>query len=892
MGKEIRKYFIPIINCLIFSLSGNFAYSQSVISGTVKDTLERPVPYVNVFLKPQNEDGIVAFATTQENGSYELMTNEMGAFEITFSSISFKKTTIPILLERNKKYRLNVVLKEEPFALDEVIINSDRAVILKKDTIIFKADAFKRGNEETVEDLLKNIPGITVDSDGKIKVGEREIEKLMVEGDDLFEKGYKMLTNNLDASTVNKVEVYEKYSNNRLLKGVEDSERVALNLTLKNNVKNKLFGAIKPGYGLVSENKYDASASIISFRKDSKLYGFTNFNNIGIKTSTALSKLMESGDDSNLGSIKLNQSSASFIDLINYQPDVGEERTNFNNAEMASLNNIYSLGSKIKLKTIGFLNLDENKFFRQSTDMYFLPTGNLTTTEDYQLYRKILAGFAHTQLIYDNTKNEVFEYSGKYSGNRLRTNTELLFNNDFSREYLNEDPFTTNQRFKYTNKLRPNKVLLLDGYYLYASNPQKYDNDSFLFNGLFHNGDQVNGVSQESNNTINAMGFDASLFSRKANNDLWTAKIGVDYSADHYISRLGLLEIDENPVGFQNNSKYKQFNIFLEPSYRLKMGSVALKGNIRLVQNATSFKTEDQTLDSSPFFINPKITLNWKINENNRIASSFTYEEKNPSVRAVQNGYVLTQYNVFSKGLQNTKPLTSSTFFINYTLGNILSVFYANTSFIYVKSHDYLGSKSIITQNYTLNELILLKNKKFLNLQTDSNIYLQSLSSNLKFKLGYNTQNFENSVNGNFRSVSISTYNYGAELKSAFTGPFNFHVGTEWFQSIYNTSMKQESTRNRSFIDIVYQPVDKLVLSMSASKHYFSDLDKDNNTYNFMDFEAKYPLIKNKFSVSLVGKNLLNTRRFREVNVSDIGIFKSEFQLLPRFLMLKINIRF
>lgn len=711
----------------------------------------------------------------------------------------------------------------------------------------------------------------------------------MVEGDDLFEKGYKLLTKNLDASVVSKVEVYEHYSNNRLLKGIEESDRVALNLTLKSNVKNKLFGALKPGYGLASENRYETSATIISFRKVSKIYGFAYFNNIGLETSTALSEMMDSGVENSFG--LENDPSVSFIKLINYKPDVGEERTNFNNAEMASLNNIYTLSPKLKLKTIGFLNWDENDFFRKSTDIYFLPTGNFTTTENYQLNGKTLSGFAHAQLNYDISKTEIFEYSGKYSGNRLRTNTSLLFNNDFSNEFLNEDPFTTNQRFKYTNKLKANQALLLNGYYLYSDNPQQYGNNRFVFEDLFQNENQVSAVSQKSGNSINAMGFDAGLFTRRENNDLWEAKIGLDYSDNRFISDFDLMGMDENPEGFQNDSKYKQFNFFLEPSYRVKMGSFAITGNIRFVQNFTNLKTEDLMLDASPFFINPRITADWELNKTNRILSFFKYESRNPSLANVQNGYVLTQYNRFLKGLENIEPLKSSTFFLNYTLGTILSVFYANTSFMYIKNHDYLGSKSIITPDYSLNELIRLEDKEFVSFQTDSNIYLQSLASNLKIKLGYNKQNYENSVNGDLRNVDASTFNYGVELRSAFTGPFNFHIGTEWFNSIYKTTIKQESTRNRSFLDIVYEPLENLILTLNSSQYYFSDLDRDNDMYYFMDFEAKYPLIKNKLSISITGKNLLNTRTFRDVNISDTGIFKAEYQLLPRFLMLKANIR-
>lgn len=881
-----------IINCLILSLSGNFAYSQSIISGTVLDSLQKPIPYINVFLKPQNQDGIIAFTTTRENGSYELKTNSVGNFELTFSSISFKKKIERILLEKGKNYHIDAVLKEKTFTLDEVIVNTDKAITIKKDTIIFKADAFKEGNEETVEDLLKNIPGINVDSEGKIKIGNREVEKVMVEGDDLFEKGYKLLTKNLDAAVINKIEVYEHFSNNRLLKGIEDSDKVALNLTLKNDVKNKLFGSLRPGYGLATENIYDASANIISFRKSNKFYGFINFNNVGLETTAALSEMMDSQSKNNFGDTANENSAVSFIKLINYKPDVGEERTNFNNAEMVSLNDIYTIGPKLKIKTIGFLNWDENDFFRKSSDTYFLPTGNFTTTENYKLFGKTFSGFANTQLTYDKSKTETFEYSGKYSGNRSLTNTSLLFNSEPTNEHLNENPFATDQRFKYTNKLKANQALLINGYYVYSDNPQDYGNSRFLFQDLFQNVNEVTGVSQESKNTINAVGFDAELFTKRTNNDLWQAKIGMDYTNNDYASVFKLDGVGEKPEEFQNTSKYKQLNIFFEPSYRLKLGSVALTGNVHFAQNFTSLKDKDTSLNSSPLLINPKLTIDWELNKTNRIISFFKYESNNPSLQNVQNGYVLAQYNKFSKGLLDIRPLKSSTFFLNYTLGTILSVFYANTSFIYVKNYEYLGSKSFFKPNYSLNELIHLKDKEFINFQTDSNIYLQSLASNVKIKVGYNKQNFENNVNGKLRKVNASIFNYGAELRSAFTGPFNFHIGTEWFNSAYKATINQKNTRNRSFLDLVYQPVENLNFTLFTSRYYFSDLDKDNNTYYFMDFEGICQIIKNRLSLSLVGKNLLNIRTFRNIDIDDTGIFKSEYRLLPRFFIIKATIRF
>ena len=71
----------------------------------------------------------------------------------------------------------------------KIIIENKISITIKKDTIVFNADSFKQGNEQVVEDLLKKIPSLNIDANGTIKVGNQEIEKIMIDGDDMFDKG-------------------------------------------------------------------------------------------------------------------------------------------------------------------------------------------------------------------------------------------------------------------------------------------------------------------------------------------------------------------------------------------------------------------------------------------------------------------------------------------------------------------------------------------------------------------------------------------------------------------------------------------------------------------------------------------------------------------------------
>lgn len=60
----------------------------------------------------------------------------------------------------------------------------------------------------------------------------------------------------------------------------------------------------------------------------------------------------------------------------------------------------------------------------------------------------------------------------------------------------------------------------------------------------------------------------------------------------------------------------------------------------------------------------------------------------------------------------------------------------------------------------------------------------------------------------------------------------------------------------------------------------------------FLNLDTRYKLLDNKLSLGLTGKNLLNTERFRNPPVSDIGTVTTEYRLLQRFVLLKWEYKF
>jgi hypothetical protein len=178
--KNIKISFV----ILVYFVCANIAYSQSkIISGKVVDSLDRAIE--NILVLETNSN---IYDYTDEKGNFFLNKNKLtdtlelrleyfGALIkiIRLSKIEFKNE-VPVKIKIQKKFN----------NLKEVIIQAEKPATIKKDTINFKTRYFTDGTEQSVEDLLKKIPGLQIDSEGTIKIGNQEIEKLMVDGDDLF----------------------------------------------------------------------------------------------------------------------------------------------------------------------------------------------------------------------------------------------------------------------------------------------------------------------------------------------------------------------------------------------------------------------------------------------------------------------------------------------------------------------------------------------------------------------------------------------------------------------------------------------------------------------------------------------------------------------------------
>ena len=894
MGKIMKnkEYLLLLLLC-------NFSFSQSIISGVISDFSNNYISNANIVVRKTNEQGVFAFTFSKQNGKYYLELNETGLFNLSISSLGYETHIVQIEIKNHEnKVVKNIILKDKPHKLGEVIIQFKRPIIIKKDTIIFLANHFLQGNEQVIEDLLKKIPGLNIDSDGTIKIGNKEIEKIMVDSDDFFGKGYKILSKSMPVNQISKIELLKKYSNNRLLKDIEQSDKVAINLILKDDAKRLWFGNLKIGSDFGAfKKRYILKGNLMNFGKNNKYYFLSNLNNIGHNIMSDIDDLINPLSFDEIASIGDNKRVSLPIKQSVHSLNFKKSRTNFNNSELLSLNAIFNPTEKLKIKTLGFFNWDEQDFFRNTVDNVSANGANFISTESYKFRNKKTIGFGKLDFIYNISKTKMLESTTKYNSGNTNGQSDLVFNGASTIENLRSNNTLFDQKTTYSNKFKDKKVVLLTGRFIDEKTPQNYSFNQFLYQDLFPNSSTANNVQQQNKNQMQFAGFEAHLLDRKTNGDLLEFQFGNQFRKDKLSTTFTLFKnstVLENPIDFQNNTTYQTNDLYLKSKYRYKLKDFGITGKLGFHQLFNTLNFSNFSENQNPFFVNPSIGLDWKINDKNKITSSYSYNTTNAKILDVYNDYVLTGFRSFSKGTGTFNQLNASTLLLNYQLGNWSNRFFANTFVFYNKNFDFFSNNTLINQNFTQSERIIIKDRELLSISSKFDYYFKEILSNLKLDIGYSKSNYKNIINNSdLREVKSNNYNYGLELRSGFKGAFNYHIGTKWTTNQIETSTISNSfTDNVSFLDLSFVFNEKFNMQFQTERYFFGNLDKNNNTYYFLDFDARYTIKKNKLTLAITGKNLFNTETFRTFSISDISTSTTEYKLLERFVLLKLEYRF
>ncbi len=274
---------------LLFLVSAFFAFNVSAqtggISGIIKDTLSHgSVKNAVVSLLTPKDSILKGFTRVKEDGSYSIQNIAPGNYILSITHPVFADFVDDILIKSSDEKLAPVALTPKSKLLEAVIVKSGNPIRLKGDTTIYTADSFRVSANANVEELLKKLPGIQVDKDGKIKAMGQTVEKVLVDGEEFFGDDPGMAVKNLRADAVKEVQVFDKKSEQAEFTGIDDGNtQKTINLKLKEDKKKGYFGKIDLAGGLQNkiDDRYNSNILLSSFKGKRKLTGFLLNGNTG-----------------------------------------------------------------------------------------------------------------------------------------------------------------------------------------------------------------------------------------------------------------------------------------------------------------------------------------------------------------------------------------------------------------------------------------------------------------------------------------------------------------------------------------------------------------------------------------------------------------------------------
>ncbi len=271
--------------------------STAAIKGIVYDTASKKgLAYATVSIVNAKDSTLISFTRADSTGNFKMSSLSNGKYLLSASYVGYVPVWKQIEIVKDKELDLGRIDMTDVLNSGNVTVLARRApVTINNDTVEFNTENFKTQPNAVVEDLLKKLPGVTVDADGTVRVNGQRINRVLVNGKEFFTGDPKMATKNLDADAVDKVQVFDKKSDRAEFTGVDDGQsEKAINLKLKKDRNNALFGKITAGAG--DKERYDAQTNINKFKGDQQLSFIGMANNTNRQGFSIMDVLNFSGD--------------------------------------------------------------------------------------------------------------------------------------------------------------------------------------------------------------------------------------------------------------------------------------------------------------------------------------------------------------------------------------------------------------------------------------------------------------------------------------------------------------------------------------------------------------------------------------------------------------------
>lgn len=863
------KYIIFIIINLIITIS----YSQN-ISGVVLDSNHIGIENASVYVwSSVQKDHLIHYMYTNPEGKFSIEFEGKKEVFIEIKCINYDIFYKNIDLKNNN---IELILNKKETILEEVIINNQKAVSVKNDSTFYNPEKFLNGTERKVEDLLKKLPGITVnDNTGQIKFKGKDIETVKLENDDLFGSNYMLGTKHISVDMIEQVQAIENYSSNSLLKNIENSDKVVLNLKLKKN-KTDFSGNINAenGYGksILTSNEI----TVLGINKKIKLFGILTQANFGIDTQN-FEPTNESADTA------FNIDYLTKKNLYDQQihSNLPSKITFKNDYLYANFNIIYKLNNKFKIKNNIFTYKDKQITYENINTKFVNQIENNRDNSNI-LNPKYLR--IDNKFSYIINTNSIVEGSVILKNNNVSNTYHSLFNNvtQFQSLLTNTDLFFKAD-FNYTIKLATTKALQFKTVFSKNNIPQNVLSESYS-------------IDNAQENLLNY--FQKSAFSKQ----ILENSIQYYTKSRHLKSALSLTHLNETNLFqseglFYNNTNYFN-NDFKNNKYITNIGITSILDiqKIKLQpQIAINFyRQKIDELVAHDCKLTHKLTASYAINKHSIALTNSNVYDTPVEDYLYSNNVILDPYTVKNNKL-SLRLIQNNISLLSYKYDNLNKLIFIKLNIDYNFSINTYIYNVDITSNlltYTYFQTPTKIQARSLNLEI--NKFIKPLHLTIKNDHQYTNNQYINTINQSGNRVNIENKLINnLYLFSSFNFPINIEEKFNYTNTKFISNNKSNYTINSIyFTSKLNIKINDEILIIGTHDYYLPNT-RSNEQLHLFDCQFHYKS-KNKKGVnfSIISKNMLNNTFNYLTNTNDFSIQVYKTPILGRHILMSIVFNF
>ncbi|MDB5090784.1 MAG: TonB-dependent receptor [Mucilaginibacter sp.] len=791
-----------LVSCFLLTFSA-FAQNPYSVKGSVADTASNSkLANTSISVLNAKDSTLVSFTRANTAGAFTLPDLKKGKLILLVTYPGYADYVERFTLDSAKNThdfgRLSMILKAKLLA--DVIVKSSRAAIkMKGDTTEFDAKAFKVEPNAKVEDLLKQFPGIQVDKDGKITAQGQTVTKVLVDGEEFFGDDPTLVTKNLRADMVDKVQLYDKASDQAAFTGIDDGKKAkTLNIQLKADKKNGYFGKLDGGVGtdgyysgqalynkFKAKEKFSAYAIVANTGKtglgwqDSQKYGGSNLE---VTDDGGLMFTGSGGEDAIEGwsgqyngqGIPLARTSG-----VHYDSKFNKDKESINaNYKIGSLevNGTNNTLSQNNLPT-GTINTDadqkyDNYIFRQKLDATYQVKLDTTSNLKIMTDGTLKNSKANNSNVTKNTRRD---------GSALNDNTSNTTNNS-NNQIFNASAFYTK---KFKKKGRTISVLISESYNegdskgFLKSDANFYD-DKGKLDSTQHI-DQYKTNKTKSNIITSNITYTEPL--SKASSLIFNYSIGVDNGTSDRKSFNPSSPGNYNVLvdSLSNNFKLNQLSNQVGAFYNFKKKKITVNFGTKVT--AVNFNQVDEAsnYEFKRNFVNwnPEVRFQYRPSQQKYFSVSYRGSPTQPTIDQIQPVAVNNNPLLIVVGNQALKPSFQNSFNINYNSYKVLSgmsfFVYGNYSFT---SNPIVSNQVTNSAGKSTIQYINLATKDPSNFYLDANVGRKIGNTDLNIGLsgnvsGNNSYNLSNSALNFTKSI---TYTGGIQANEYIQKKFDFYA--------------------------------------------------------------------------------------------------------------------